>query len=599
MKVKSGLLLDMKRRIVEGLGGTLLGDMSLSRQEDRGWRPLTSRARGDKDAPGMLRDLDILSHDLTVKVALKLYAEQPLARWLVDMPVTLCVGSDVAYSVTVNAKKAALDPAKARELQDEIRKALDPFWYHATHNISERAHEYGKTLLVTGHVVLPIATINPVSGTPQFDVIDAGQICGVDAVTQTSMVPGFVRFRPVSEVGSEEKGYLIVSPNEDGLLIPTDQPTEGEPREKRGGVDVLGSCLYFRYNNLLNSMMGQSYLLDVADWIDALGEFSWSALDRAKLRNNIVWHLKATGLTDEAIKKKVDELMGSLGKPGSVFGSNENVSLEAVAAKLEAGDSVELGRMLLTFVLGAKGFPESWYSQGGNANRATAGEQTDVAYKSLAGLQSRFRTMFRRMLWLAYDLAQSKQPKILTKRSDATWLSIEPELPQIQERDMSRLAASASQLASGLGTAIEDQLISLKTARSIYITLVANKALGGGYAVDEEEAEIEAAAAAKEERSAEMQAQFARKRIAPELNDKNGKAPGVPTDTAVAVGDRVTVKPGKEHMPEHKGKQGTVKIANGKAVGILFDGDMKIHKWYSPEELVVLDTSSPSKPEAA
>ncbi len=53
----------------------------------------------------------------------------------------------------------------------------------------------------------------------------------------------------------------------------------------------------------------------------------------------------------------------------------------------------------------------------------------------------------------------------------------------------------------------------------------------------------------------------------------------------LAIGDRVTVIPGKEHMAEHKGVSGTVKIVQGQAIGIKFDGIPGVHKWYAPDEL--------------
>lgn len=53
---------------------------------------------------------------------------------------------------------------------------------------------------------------------------------------------------------------------------------------------------------------------------------------------------------------------------------------------------------------------------------------------------------------------------------------------------------------------------------------------------------------------------------------------------AFAVGDRVTVRPGSEHMG--MGGSGTVEIVNGNAYGIRFDSmPDEVHKWYVAEEL--------------
>lgn len=55
--------------------------------------------------------------------------------------------------------------------------------------------------------------------------------------------------------------------------------------------------------------------------------------------------------------------------------------------------------------------------------------------------------------------------------------------------------------------------------------------------------------------------------------------------TIYSVGDRVQIKNGKEHDPMSKGKQGTIVQVTTPALGISFDGSVKIHKWYVDEEL--------------
>jgi phage-related protein (TIGR01555 family) len=59
-----------------------------------------------------------------------------------------------------------------------------------------------------------------------------------------------------------------------------------------------------------------------------------------------------------------------------------------------------------------------------------------------------------------------------------------------------------------------------------------------------------------------------------------------PGPEGIPVGARVRVRPGREHMPEHVGIEGTVRIANGEAIGVEFDNAPgNIHKWYAPDEL--------------
>ncbi len=525
----------VKRRIVEALGGSLLGDVGAAGNDDnrRDWRPLSA-----KGTSGILRDLTILSQQEMIKVALYLYGTKALAKWLVNMPVSLCVGNELSYSVAIDHEKAKIDPQKARDTQDAIRKVLDRFWYHPAHNISEKAPEYARTFLVTGHLVHPITTVNSTLGTPQLDLVDAAQITDVlpyrNPVTglSSSIIPQIVQFEAANGPGNTEKrGLVIVQANPDGLLLPDEAPELIVDPRLAGDVKIVGQCLYFRNNELLNSMRGTSYLADVGDWIDALDQFAWVSLDRARLRNSIVWLLKLQGRNETQIAAEVDKLAKLISQPNSIYGGNEQTDLTANSPDLGAAETVELGRMILTYVLGAKGFPESWYSQGGNANRATAGEQTDVAYKALAAMQSRFRGIFRTMLWLAYDLAASKQ-NTLPKRNESPWLTVEPQLPVIQERDVSAMAGAVGAMVTGLEGAVAAELLSKTTAQELFLSMMVNKVLGGGYSLDEEQARIEGESEEREKKAQEIANRMAGSRLGDALDDpeEDDQEPSEPGD---------------------------------------------------------------------
>lgn len=55
------------------------------------------------------------------------------------------------------------------------------------------------------------------------------------------------------------------------------------------------------------------------------------------------------------------------------------------------------------------------------------------------------------------------------------------------------------------------------------------------------------------------------------------------------LGDRTRVIRGREHMPDHAGRHGTVTEMDSGAIGILFDGDVATHRWYSQSEIAPLD----------
>lgn len=57
------------------------------------------------------------------------------------------------------------------------------------------------------------------------------------------------------------------------------------------------------------------------------------------------------------------------------------------------------------------------------------------------------------------------------------------------------------------------------------------------------------------------------------------------TTTKFNVGERVKVKPGKEHDSMIKGKTGTIVEITTPALGIRFDGMTTVHKWYADDEV--------------
>lgn len=517
-----GVLHAVRRRLVEALGGSLFGQSSASIADDpdlAGFRPITDRVR--------TRDLDMLSHKQSVQVGLYMYGSNNMAGWLIDTPVALTVGTPLGYSVEVDPKaaeraggKAPLTTDDARDLTEEIRQYLDLFWRHPLHDIEGRADEYAKTFLATGHLVLPVASVNPVNGVPALDLIDAEQMTGVRPVEASSIVPAQVGY---SSSDADTRWLDCIRPDQDGLLLPHKPNAQG-----------VHGCLYFPRRSLLNSMRGTSYLMNVADWLDGLDQGTWTSLDRGKLRNAIVWHLQMVGEADPSkIAAEVKRLATAVQTPGQVYGSNERITLEAKSTNLEASDTAELYRLIRTHVLGSKSMPESWYSEGGNANRATAAEQTDVAYKALLQMQAKFRGIFRTLLWFGYDSIQAKQ-RSLPLRTASPWLRIEPTMPTVQERDTSRQASTVSQLEGSLEAAVDAEFISRKSARKIFLDL-AGKLVGEPMEVDVEEALIQGEEQERDERNMQSanalaSAALARAGGGKQEEDEDGDepAPGTP-----------------------------------------------------------------------
>lgn len=57
------------------------------------------------------------------------------------------------------------------------------------------------------------------------------------------------------------------------------------------------------------------------------------------------------------------------------------------------------------------------------------------------------------------------------------------------------------------------------------------------------------------------------------------------TTTKYSVGDKIKVKPGKEHDGMGKGEVGTIEEISTPALGVKFPSMSKVHKWYADEEV--------------
>jgi len=57
------------------------------------------------------------------------------------------------------------------------------------------------------------------------------------------------------------------------------------------------------------------------------------------------------------------------------------------------------------------------------------------------------------------------------------------------------------------------------------------------------------------------------------------------TTTKYSVGDKVRVKPGKDHVGMGRGEIGTIEEIGTPALGIKFPSMSKVHKWYADEEV--------------
>lgn len=461
--------------IREAIGGPSIGAAGVGADNVDGNEPGWRKLSGGKGT----RDFQIADHAKMVTIAHWLYAMNCQARMFVDTQVLMTMGKRMGYTVAFDPEVLDIDPEEAKALAADARGYLDVTWRHPVHDIEGRAREYATTYLVTGDLLLPVVDANPVSGQPSLDIIDAELIESVRPVGMSSMAPGTVMVRAGESAELLPFDVLRGRP-EDGLFAPT-MIGEGRPR----------IAFYFRHNSVLNSMLGRSEYLDTADWFDQADQYLFSVGDRGLLRNSMVWDVTVQTSNPSDVVKEQREFAKAIAKgTGQIYAHNDKISVEAKSASIEATESADMARLFRTQVLGARNIPESWYGSGGETNRATAGEQGDVTMRRLIGLQEEFKDIFETILRYAYDQLHHKQPGKFPSRAEGG-VKLEVTLPPVQEKDATRAASTMASLEASLEAAIEAELVSRKTARAAFLTVL-GKVHGQDVDLDDELAQIEA-----------------------------------------------------------------------------------------------------------
>ena len=384
--------------------------------DDWQYRKLTSGARLQR------RDLTPLQQDRMLEVTWYLWEQNPFARRLVTLMTDLIIGD----GVTVEAA------------DERIQEVIDRTWNHRINQFTTRIREFHNFLSLTGELILPV-TQNTISGRPVFGFIDPYQVKDVEPVEGNILIPNVLILKDQNGKPGER------------LKIVRENPETG---------NLEGEVFYFAINKLPNSLRGRSDLLPLADWLDLYDQYLFAEVERLQLLSAFVWDYTIKGADDKKIK---DKLAGfPVPKPGTVFGHNDNESLEARTPDLKAQDRSEVASMLRKHIGGSMGFPATYLGDT-DSNRATIEGQNDVMLKTPSARQKEFRTLIDLMVRFAIQGATGKNPALF--RDAAVDYRI--VMPEIGSKDIARAATALSQVVAANDTAITNKTLSRQTAMAI------------------------------------------------------------------------------------------------------------------------------------
>lgn len=384
--------------------------------DDWQYRKLTSGARLQR------RDLTPLQHDRMLQVTWYLWEQNPFARRLVTLMTDLIIGEGV----------------QVEALDERIQEVIDKTWNHRINQFATRIREFHNFLSLTGELILPV-TQNTISGRPVFGFIDPYQVKDVEPVEGNILIPDVLVLKDREGKAGER------------LKIVREDPETGR---------LSGEVFYFAINKLPNSLRGRSDLLPLADWLDLYDQYLFAEVERLQLLSAFVWDYTIKGGDDKKIKAKLADFPTP--KPGSVFGHNENETLEARTPDLKAQDRSEVATMLRKHIGGSMGFPMTYLGDS-DSNNATIQGQNDVLMKTPSARQKEFRTLIDLMVRFAIEGSTGKNPALFMDAKTDFRIN----MPEIAAKDISRAATALGQVVAANDTAINNKTISRQAAVAI------------------------------------------------------------------------------------------------------------------------------------
>jgi len=378
------------------------------------------------------RDLFPATHDRMQRVAYYLYCTNNIAARCVEIKVDFLCGE----GVQVKAK----DPA--------VKETLDEFWNDHHNDLDKFIPDFVQGHSVFGESLLQCYT-NPISGKTQIAATDPLWIDAVEyatlegdpgrAVTQ----PQTVVLRTMAQEKQQRRLRVI-------------QPDENPASESYG--QLTGECFYWASRKSRAATRGISDLFRGADLFDAHDQFLWAALEMARAHSAFIWQVVMHGATQEQIDQYLkDHPRGP--RSGAVLATNDQVEWKAISPPLRAYSDAQTLKTVKQTIIAGFGYPEHWFADGGDANRATASEMGEPVLKMLSRQQRDLKFMLEEIL--RYVISAKIAAGVLPENVDQTF---DVQMPELSVRDQGQLAAALQSTTAALSLAKAEGWVDNATA---------------------------------------------------------------------------------------------------------------------------------------
>jgi hypothetical protein len=224
----------------------------------------------------------------------------------------------------------------------------------------------------------------------------------------------------------------------------------------------VGQLLFFRLNRSGAQNRGHGFLIEHLDWLDMLDQFLFQSLKGFAARNRWFLSVKMEGKTQEELEGMQQSF--TMPDDGSARLHNEKVEYSTVSPDLGAMEVDKALETIQTFIVGAKGYPMTWFGTGEDANRASASEMAVPTFKMLKALQKGIKRIIRKIARFILDQAVIGK-QIALGPEERFWIDV--TMTDFERKDAAVLSTAFQQIMAALQVAMDQALVSPETAKRV------------------------------------------------------------------------------------------------------------------------------------
>ncbi len=403
--------------------------------DEAGWRKLS----GDDG-----RDLSPITQRRQLELAAYLWATNPLANRLIELPVAYLLAEGVGLKVA----------------DKEAQTWLDAFWRDPINRMSMKLPKKVRELALYGEQCWPVF-VNSITGHMRLGYLDPAQIEKV--VTDPDNIEQPIGIVARTTRRGRTMRYRVITGGPESVFTARTQEIRTTFTD--------GDCFYFVVNDLSNATRGHSDLLPVIDWLDLYDQALYGEAERWDSLRAFIWDVTLKGATEETVKARAAQI--EVPTSGGVRVHNDAEEWNAVTPDIQAANGSEASRLFRNHILGGMSIPEHWYGGGGDVNRNTASSMDETTEKVMAMRQQVWKYILEMVGQYQVNM---RLQAIFGEGFDFTDpdYEVQAEFPEIATKDTTAYAGALQQVIIGAGAAVTQGLLSQESTVAI-IAFVATR----------------------------------------------------------------------------------------------------------------------------